>query len=88
MIERFGFRFFFAYGNLITPFVDRSFGPHFSPDRDWDRDFIDRVHTRDDAGILAGEFKPTHLMAVLCNDRSATPVVRAHLTPEFCVRRP
>lgn len=88
LLERFGFRLFFAFGNVVTPFVDRSFGHHFSAERDWDRDFIDRVHARDQAEIEAGHLKPTHMMAVMTNDRSTEPRVYKHLTPPFCLRRP
>lgn len=86
-VEKFGFDFFFAYGNVIDPFIDRSFGPHFNPDVEWDRAFIDRVHARDEAELLAGVIKPTHMMAVMRQDRSVTPDTWLHLTPDFCVRR-
>lgn len=87
MLERFGFRWFYAFGNLITPFIDRGFGHHFDAHANWDREFIDRVHRRDQAEIDAGRIKPTHMLAILCNDRGAAPIVHRHLTPEFCVRR-
>ncbi len=88
LIERFGFRFFFAFGNVIDPFVDRSFGHHFSADSAEDRALIDRIHARDVEEILAGRIKPTHMMAVMQRDRTLTPTCWRHLTPEFCVRRP
>ncbi|HVF35338.1 MAG TPA: class I SAM-dependent methyltransferase [Candidatus Saccharimonadia bacterium] len=87
-IERFGFEMFLPFANVIDPFIDRGFGHHFDPAREWDRAFIDRVHARDEAEILAGNITPTHMMAIITNDRDAVPRVRAHLTPEFCVRRP
>lgn len=87
-IQRFGFDFFFAYGNLVDPFIDRGFGPHFDPQRDGDREFIDRVHARDEAEMLAGRIKPTHILAVMRRDRSATPQIWRHMTPAFCVRAP
>lgn len=86
LVERFGFRLFHAWGNVIDPFIDRGIGHHFDAEGSWDRDFIDRVHARDEAEILAGHIKPTHILAVLCNDRSAQPQIRAHLTPRFCLR--
>lgn len=88
LIERFGFRMFLAYANVIDPFVDRSFGHNFDAEGAWDRDFIDRVHACDEEAILAGRVKPTHMLAVLCNDRRAQPRIREHLTPAFCVRPP
>lgn len=86
LIERFGFKLFLAFGNVVTPFVDRSFGHHFDAEGAWDRDFIDRVHARDQHEIESGRIKPTHMMAVMCNDRSSRPVTYKHLTPAFCVR--
>jgi SAM-dependent methyltransferase len=89
LIERFGFEFFFAFGNVIDPFIDRSFGHHFDFDSVDDRAFIDRIHARDEAEILAGNITPTHLMAVMRNisraPRGETTTWK-HLTPEFCLR--
>lgn len=86
-IERFGFELFLPFANVIDPFIDRGFGHHFDAAGEWDRAFIDRVHARDEAEILAGRITPTHMMAIMTNDRGARPRIRAHLTPEFCVRR-
>jgi len=87
-VERFGFELFLPFANLIDPFIDRGFGHHFDPNGEWDRDFIDRVHARDEAEILQGTIKPTHMMAVMTNEPVAHPRIRRHLTPEFCIRRP
>ncbi len=87
-VERFGFELFLPFANVVDPFIDRGFGHHFDADAAWDRDFIDRVHARDEAEILAGRIKPTHMMAVMTNDRGGTPRIREHLTPQFCVRSP
>lgn len=65
LVERFSFDMFIGCGNVIDPFVDRGFGPNFSIDSQWDRDFIDRVHARDEAEIAAGRVKPTHMFAVM-----------------------
>jgi len=88
LIERFYFDMFLAFGNVIDPFVDRSFGHHFNADAEWDRDFIDRVHARDEAEILAGRIKPTHVFAVMRTEPVAKTLCLRHLTPEFCVRAP
>lgn len=87
LVERFGFDFFLGYGNLVDPFIDRGFGPNFNADQEWDRTFIDRVHSRDDEEILAGRISPTHMLAVLRRDRKAKPLVWKNLTPEFSVRK-
>ncbi len=86
LIERFGFEAFFAYGNLIDPFIDRGFGHHFSEQRPWDRDFIDRVHARDEVELRAGRIKPTHMLAALVRHREAPCRYRGNLSPAFCVR--
>lgn len=86
LIERFDFELFVAYANLIDPFIDRSFGPHFDVDKEADLAFIDRVHARDEAEILAGRIKPTHMMAVLRKRPYAGETQTfAHLTPRFCL---
>jgi len=92
LIERFDFDFFLAHSNLIDPFIDRSFGPHFDADSPTDRAFIDRVQARDEAEILAGNITPTHMLAVLRRkdgrgDGGNTIRTWKHLTPAFCLRK-
>ena len=67
LLARFEFEFFHAFGNVIDPFVDRSFGHHFNPQLGADREFIDRVQARDAAELAAGNITPTHMFAVLKN---------------------
>jgi SAM-dependent methyltransferase len=86
LLERFHFHFFFPYGNVIDPFVDRAFGPHFDAAAEWDRSFIDAVHQRDDDEIAAGRLKPTHLLAVLGNELCGVPKFPGNLSPQCCVR--
>jgi len=93
LIERFDFDFFFAHSNLIDPFIDRSFGPHFDADSPTDRAFIDRVQARDEAEILVGNITPTHMLAVLQRKDDRADGGNAigtwkHLTPAFCLRKP
>lgn len=85
---RFHYQLFFAFSNIIDIFIDRCFGHNFSPEKEWDRQFIDRVEAIDDASIVAGKVKPTHMMAVLSTDPATEMLVHSHLTPEFCVRWP
>jgi SAM-dependent methyltransferase len=88
LVERFDFELFVGFGNVVDPFIDRSFGPHFDPDRAWDRTFIDSVHRRDDEEILAGTIPPTHMFAVM-RKRPFTGQTRCRgdLTPSSCIRR-
>lgn len=84
--QYFQFELFLAWGNIILPFIDRSFGWHFDPEREWDRDFIDRVHARDEAEIACGRIKPTQLYAVMAVEASGPCIQRGHLSTEFCTR--
>ncbi len=88
LVQRFSFKVFVPFGNVIDAFVDRGIGPNFDPDKAWDRDFIDQVHAADVEAMLAGRIKPTHMVAAM----STTPLALTRhpelLDPEFCVRTP
>jgi SAM-dependent methyltransferase len=89
LLARFDFEFFIGYGNLVDPFIDRSFGPHFDAGAEWDRTFIDRVHARDETEILAGRITPTHMMAVMRRRPYAGPYLhRNGLPAHACVHAP
>jgi SAM-dependent methyltransferase len=88
MLDRFGFELFLPFANVIDPFIDRAFGHHFDPDGDWDREFIDRVHARDEQEMQAGRITPTHMFAVARKGRVADCKQLAGLSPERCVRAP
>ena len=87
LIEYFHFDRFVGFGNLIDPFVDRSFGHNFDINDPWDRAFIDEVHARDEMEIGRGYLTPTHMFAVV-DLRFGAPAT--HLDPpdlKACVRR-
>jgi SAM-dependent methyltransferase len=87
--EQFQFRLFLAFGNAIDPFIERAFGPNFDAAAEWDRNFIDQIHLRDEQELQSGRLKPTRMMAVLTNAANgAQCACRGSLTPEFCVRAP
>lgn len=88
LIKYFHFEFFLPYSNIIAVFIDRTFGHNFNAQAEWDKDFIDRVHARDEQGILSGELKPTQMLAALRIVPVPTALVDPRLTPEFCVRVP
>jgi 2-polyprenyl-3-methyl-5-hydroxy-6-metoxy-1,4-benzoquinol methylase len=88
LIEHFHFELFIPFANIIMVFIDRPFGHNFNADAAWDRDFIDRVHARDEAGILSGELTPTQMLAVLRIVPVETQLLDPRLTPTACVRRP
>jgi 2-polyprenyl-3-methyl-5-hydroxy-6-metoxy-1,4-benzoquinol methylase len=88
LIKHFQFDTFVAFGNVIDPFVDRAFGHNFDPKRDWDREFIDRVHMRDETELASGSTKPTHMIAALCVGRAGQNRVINGMTPKSSVRVP
>lgn len=88
LVERFHFHSFLPFANVIDPFIDRGFGHHFSRKTEWDLAFIDRVHARDEAEILAGRLKPTHMFAVLGKQPADNPQWWSGLSPQSCIRNP
>jgi SAM-dependent methyltransferase len=82
----FNFELFIPFANVVPVFIDRPFGYNFSADSAWEQDFIDRVHKRDEQGILSGELKPAQMLAVLCKEQVQMQLVDPRLTPEFCIR--
>lgn len=88
LISNFHFELFLPFANIIMTFIDRPFGHNFDAKAQWDRDFIDRVHARDEAGMLNGELKPTSMLAVLRTIKVETTQLHPKLSPTFCVRNP
>lgn len=88
LTKKFHFDLFFAFGNVVNPFVDRVFGHNFSVESEWDRQFIDRVHAQDEACIEKGIIKPTHMIAAMTRRPTQHTKIYKHLTPEFCLRKP
>jgi SAM-dependent methyltransferase len=84
--SRFGFEFFFGFGNLVDPFIGRSFGPHFDPALERDRCLVDRIHARDEAELRAGTIRPAHMLAVLRRAPGTATVHRPFLAPADCER--
>lgn len=88
LVQRFHFEFFVGFANVIDPFIGRAFGPHLDATSAEDRAFVDRIHARDEAEMLAGRIKPTHMMAVMRTRPSRHARHWKNMTPEFCVRTP
>jgi SAM-dependent methyltransferase len=88
LVKKFHFDLFVGFGNVVDIFIDRAFGFNFDPEREWDRNFIDRVHALDVEQIEQGMIKPTHMYAVLTRHPVEHPKFHKHLTPEFCLRKP
>ncbi|MDR3385867.1 MAG: class I SAM-dependent methyltransferase [Rudaea sp.] len=88
LLERFRMHVFVAFGGVVDIFVDRSFGHNFNANSEWDRDFIDRIHTTDEEGLRSGRLTPTHLTAVMAADAIPNPFWSRGLNPYACVRKP
>lgn len=88
LVKTFQFELFIPFANVILTFIDRTFGHNFDASAAWDQNFIDRVHDRDEAGIMSGELKPTQMLAVLTNESVDTQLLDPRLTPAFCIRDP
>jgi hypothetical protein len=87
LVNRFQFDLFVGFGNIIDIFVDRAFGPNFDPEHEWDRSFIDRVHTLDVEQMAKGVVKPTHMYAAMTKRPVTHPRFHEPLTPEFSIRK-
>ena len=86
LLERFHCEKFVAFGSAIDVFVDRAFGHHFDPEREADRDFIDRVHRADEDGFADGTLTPTHMFGVFAAEEVAQPFFARGLTPAAAIR--
>lgn len=87
LLKRFEFDFFLGFANVIDVFIDRSFGPNFDVESDWDRRFIDRVHAADEDLLKSGQIKATHMFAAL-KVSGAQLKAYQNQTPHFCARWP
>ena len=87
LLKVFEFDLFLGFGNIVDVFVDRSFGPNFDVNVEWDRLYIDRVHDTDEELLGRGQIKPTHMVAALMRE-DAHPKAYRHMTPVFSVRWP
>jgi SAM-dependent methyltransferase len=88
LVTLFSFEVFFCYGNLIDPFVDRTFGPNYDPDNPGDAAFIDYVQELNEKLISEGTLKPTSMIAVMVNEPVANPKIYANRDPFFALRDP
>jgi SAM-dependent methyltransferase len=85
LIERFDFRMFIGFANVVDVFIDRAFGHNFDADAAWDREFIDRVHAFDEQALQSGSLTPTHMMAVLTGGPSGQRIFSRGISPEASV---
>jgi phosphoheptose isomerase len=87
LLEQFSTEVFVAFGNIIDVFIDRSFGPNLSVERDEDRAFVDFVAKLDDQLIDEGTIKPTHMLARFSVEPTGNLNCYRHWTPEYSLRR-
>ena len=88
LVARFNFELFLPFSNIIMCFIDRPYGHNFDINNPQDLNFIDRVHTNDEALMLDGTLKPTQMLAAMTKaDVAHTKLTHPTLTPEFCIRK-
>lgn len=88
LLLRFHFKVFIGFLNVVSPFIDRSFGHNFDVADPIDCAFIDKVHQADEDGFKSGVIKPTQIFAVLSQNPVLVPFFSRGLSPEFSVRVP
>jgi SAM-dependent methyltransferase len=88
LVKMFSFEVFYCHGNLIDPFVDRSFGPNYDPGNPKDTDFISYVQELNDKLTSEGILKPTGMVAVMVNEEVKNPRFYKHWSAQFAVRDP
>jgi SAM-dependent methyltransferase len=87
LVERFAFRRFLAFGGVLDPFIDRSYGHNFDPRDPRDAAFIDGVEELGSHLLDRGEVKPTQVLAELQLE-PCLPRVWRHWTPRHALRDP
>ena len=88
IIERFQCEKFVGFGSAIDIFVDRCFGHNFKRESEWDKAFIDKVHTEDEAGLRCGRLTPTHMLAVFVKSLHVQPYFSRGINPLRSIRIP
>jgi len=77
---------FIGFGSAIDIFVDRCFGHNFDQESEWDKNFIDRVHTEDESGLANGQLTPTHMLAVFVKTLHSTKYISRGVDPARSIR--
>ncbi|MCU0525785.1 MAG: class I SAM-dependent methyltransferase [Elainella sp. Prado103] len=85
LVDRFAFKAFLGYGNIIDPFIERGYGHNLDPDNMQDCQFIDFVENLNTKFIDVGLAKPTMMFAVMGHQATETKCFR-HWTPDYCIR--
>ena len=88
LIKRYNFKIFFAFNNIISPFIGRSYGHNFDSTDPYCESFISTIAKFDEALIEAGIISPTQMFAALTKNKIGECTTYKHLTPEFCIRNP
>ena len=83
--ERFGYSHYYAFGVIVERFINRAYGPNYSPKVEDDRDFVDRIQKINDDLIDNRKITPTQMVAYF-SKRKLRGQVWLDRTPENCVR--
>lgn len=88
LLERFEFRLFIGFANIVDVFIDRCFGHNFDAEQEWDRQYVDKLHEFDERCFRDGSLKPTHMAAVMSVEPVSEHVYSRGLSPQQSVRAP
>ena len=88
LIECFDFEKMCVWGGLLDHFIDRGYGPNFSPENSDDTALIDRICAADFGLLNARATTPTQMVAIL-KGKGLSRELRSSfgLTPQECVNR-
>jgi SAM-dependent methyltransferase len=87
LVDQFHFDLFVAWGGIVDPFIDRSFGNNFDPDNIDDCSFILNLSNLNDKLLISGKIKPTQMYAVISATNDSNPTrVWENLTPSRAIR--
>ncbi|MFZ2030436.1 MAG: methyltransferase domain-containing protein [Vitreimonas sp.] len=86
MVEKFNFERFVGYGNLPDIFIDRMYGPNFSPDTPADVRLIDLLEQLNTDLTMTGAIKPTMMFATVRVSEAACKY--DVVSPQAALRRP
>jgi hypothetical protein len=88
LVKTFHFECFVGFANIITVFVDRSFGHNFDVNDPRDCYFIDVVAQIDEYFIESGKLKPTQMVAAMTKSRRGEPRYYKGFSPQASIRDP
>jgi 2-polyprenyl-3-methyl-5-hydroxy-6-metoxy-1,4-benzoquinol methylase len=86
LLAEFDFEMFFSFGAAVVPFIERRIGFNFDPDREQDRELIDRVQSIDASALASSRYPGANMIAALRHHGCVSRAVHEPVSPEQHVR--